>query len=235
MVTSRLGAAVVMGPIGCAHQGVGVDGTAEWRPAYDFWFWPGLDDAGVDVHRAMFGSWFGGGAGAELPRFRPVVDAATAGRLDHGLAAPLGRLSLIVVLDQFTRGLFAGTPEAYASDPAVLQVTETGLRNGHYDALTRPWERLPFALPLAHAEGPGHFDRLDRVVVLAEAVAHEAPPRLRPLYEHSANQARGHREVIAKFGRYPHCNAVLGTISTEDEAAYVAKGDFVHNRQPPPG
>src|SRR5215217_3406755 len=89
----------------------------DWRTVYDFWFPPGLDDADPEAHRRMFGRWFGGGANAELPPFAPVVEAARAGCLGHWLATPLGRLALIVVLDQFPRGLFAGTPAAYASDP----------------------------------------------------------------------------------------------------------------------
>jgi uncharacterized protein (DUF924 family) len=146
----------------------------------------------------------------------------------------LGRLSLIVVLDQFPRGLFAGAPEAYASDPAALRAAaEEGLRNGHYDALTRPWETIFFALPLAHAEGPDHRERLERVVALAERVALEAPSRLRPLYRFSADQARGHLEVISRFGRFPHRNRILGRVSTPEEEAYLAKGDFVHTRPPP--
>ena len=210
-----------------------MDGDPDWRPVYDFWFPPGLDDADPETHRRMFVWWFGGGANAELPPFAPVLEAAKAGRLDRWLATPLGRLSLIVVLDQFPRGLFAGAPEAYAFDPAALSVAEEGLRNGHYDALTRPWETMFFALPLAHAEGPDHRERLERVVALAERVALEAPSRLRPLYRFSADQARGHLEVISRFGRFPHRNRILGRVSTPQEEAYLARGDFVHTRQPP--
>src|SRR5919206_1449348 len=99
----------------------------DWRIVYDFWFPPGLDDADLETHRQMFLWWFRGGANPELPRFAPVLEAARAGRLDDWLAIPLGRLSLIIVLDQFSRGLFAGTPEAYASDPDALRIAEEGL------------------------------------------------------------------------------------------------------------
>jgi uncharacterized protein (DUF924 family) len=207
----------------------------DWRAVYDFWFPPGLDGADAETQRRMFEWWFGGGANAALPRLAPVLEDAKAGRLDHWRATPLGRVSLLVVLDQFPRGLFAGTPEAYASDPDALRVAEEGLRNGHYDALSKPWEKTLFLLPLGHAEGPGHRERLERAVVLAEAIAREAPEHLRPLYEFSAGQARGHRDVIARFGRFPHRNPVLGRPSTPEEAAYVAKGDFVHRRRPPRG
>jgi uncharacterized protein (DUF924 family) len=207
----------------------------DWRTVYDFWFPPGLDDADPETHGRMFGWWFGGGASAELPPFAPLIEAVKAGRLDHWLATPLGRLSLIVVLDQFPRGLFAGTPAAYASDLDALRIAEEGLRNGHYDALTRPWEKTFFFMPLAHTEGPDHRERLARVAAMAERIVFEAPRRLQPLYRFSAGQARGHLEVISRFGRFPHRNPVLGRISTPEEAAYLEKGDFVHARRPPHG
>lgn len=205
----------------------------DWQTVYDFWFPPGLDDADPETHGRMFGWWFGGGANTGLPPFAAVVEAATAGRLDHWRATPSGRLSLIVVLDQFPRGLFAGTPAAYASDPDALRIAEEGLRNGHYDALTRPWEKTFFFMPLGHTEGPAHLERLERVVAMAETIAREAPRRLQPLYQHSTNQARGHLDVIARFGRFPHRNPILGRVSTPEEVAYLDKGDFVHMRRPP--
>ena len=207
----------------------------DWRTVHDFWFPPGLGDADAAAHGRMFARWFGGGANAELPPFAPVLAAARAGRLDRWPATPLGRLALVIVLDQIPRGLAAGTPDAYASDPAALRLAEEGLRDGDYAALARPWERTFLFLPLGHAEGPGHRERLERVVALADAVALETPEHLRPIYRFSAGQARGHLEVIARFGRYPHRNAILGRASTPDELAYLEKGDFVHQRRPPHG
>jgi uncharacterized protein (DUF924 family) len=143
-------------------------------------------------------------------------------------------LSLILVLDQFPRGLFAGTPAAYASDPDALAIAEEGLRNGHYEALTWPWEKTVLLMALGHAEGSDHRQRLERAAALAEVIAEEAPPHLRPLYRFSADQARAHLEVVARFGRFPHRNPILKRASTPEEAAYVEKGDFVHLRRPPP-
>ncbi len=192
---------------------------ADWRTVYDFWFPPGLDDADPETHRRMFLWWFGGGSSPELPQFAPLVQAARTGRLDHWLFEPLGRLSLIVVLDQFPRGLFAGTPEAYVSDPDALRIAEEGLRNGHYDALAWPWEKTFFLMPLGHAEGPGHRERLERVVGLTERIAFEAPECLQPLYRHSVSQACGHLKIISRFGRFPHRNAILGRAPRPEELA----------------
>jgi len=67
--------------------------------------------------------------------------------------------------------------------------------------------------------------------VLAEGLIESGPPELRRILEHSASQARGHRDVIARFGRHPHRNAVLGRTSTPEELAYIARGDFVRLRR----
>jgi uncharacterized protein (DUF924 family) len=207
--------------------------VGDWRAVYDFWFWPSLDDADLDIHRQAFGWWFGGGANPELQRFAPLVEAAEAGRLDHWLAAAFGRLSLVIVLDQFRRGLFAGTPSAYACDAEALRIAEEGLRNGHYDTLTRPWEKTFFFMPLGHAEGPNHLERLKRVVAMAERISDATPQRLQPIYQFSASQARGNLEVISRFGRFPHRNAILGRASTPEEIEFLESGDFVHMRRPP--
>lgn len=209
------------------------EAVEDWRPVHDFWFAPGLDDADLDTLRRRVEWWMGGGANAALPRFARVLAAARAGRLEHWKATPLGRLSLIVVLDQFPRGLSAGTPDAYASDFVALRIAEEGLRNGHHAALTQPWEKMFAVLPLVHAEGPCHLQRQEFVVALAERIARDSPEHLRPLYEFSANQARGHREVIRRFGRFPHRNPILGRHSTPEEEAYLATGDFVHTRRMP--
>jgi len=203
------------------------------KQVYDFWFPSGLENANRETFRRQAEWWFAGGANAELPPFTHTLMAARLGRLDHWLATPRGRLALIIVLDQFPRGLFAGKAEAYASDPQALRIAEEGLWNGHYDALTQPWEKTFFFLPLAHAEGPGHLHRLDRAVALAENVLLDAPERFRMYYQFSLSQARANRDLIARFGRYPHRNDILGRASTPEEVEYVKTGNFVHLRRPP--
>jgi len=202
------------------------------KQVYDFWFPPGLENAAPETFRRRIEWWFAGGANAELPPFTHTLMAAKLGRLDHWLATPRGRLALIIVLDQFSRGLFAGKAEAYATDPLALRIAEEGLRNGHYDALTQPWEKTFFFLPLAHAEGPDHLQRLDRVVTLAENVTLDAPERFRMYYQFSLSQARANRDLIVRFGRFPHRNDILGRASTLEEAEYVKTGNFVHMRRP---
>ena len=207
--------------------------SQDWQRVYEFWFPPGLDAADLQTHWRMLEWWMRGGANAELPPFLPVVEAAKRRSLDHWLGTSRGRLSLIIVVDQFPRGLFAGTPAAFSLDAYALQIAEEGLRDGQYEALENPWEKFFFLLPLAHAEGTDHLERMKRAVTMGELIAAEAPPHLQPLYEFSLTQARGHLEVISRFGRYPHRNSILGRASTPEEVAYLSKGDFVHTRQLP--
>jgi len=175
--------------------------------------------------------WFAGGSDAEiLRRFRPLHERAVRGALDGWSRAARSRLALILVFDQFSRTLHRGSADAFAQDARAQALTLEGLENGHCASLGSAWEKTFFFLPLGHSEELAHQQR---AVSLAEALAREATPAERPLLEHSASQARGHRDVIARFGRHPHRNAVLGRESTPEELAYLAKGDLVHQRRPP--
>ncbi len=205
----------------------------DWRSVYDFWFPVDLSKADLTAHWQMLTWWMRGGANAELSRFASLTQAAKAGQLTSWLDTPRGRLSLIIALDQFPRGLYAGTPEAYSSDQETLRIVEVGFRNGHYDALTDPYERFFYFLPLAHAEGPDHLERMGRIVAASERAVDEAPEHLKPIWQFSLGQAQANFEVIARFGRFPHRNPILGRASSPEELDYLAKGNFVHLRSPP--
>jgi uncharacterized protein (DUF924 family) len=192
-----------------------------------FWFPPGLD-ADEETHRQQFEWWFRGGADrAIVEQYRPVLEAACRGELDHWAEAARARLALIIVLDQFSRTVYRDTAQAFVQDPKAVGLTIEGLGRGHYVQLATVWEKTFFVLPLGHSE---QIALLERCVLLCEALVGEAPEHLRKIYEFSASQARGHRDVIARFGRHPHRNALFGRTSTEDELAYLASGELVHRR-----
>jgi uncharacterized protein (DUF924 family) len=214
----------------------GVGMQVGWREVYDFWFPDELRQGRLGYHLRMSDWWMKGGASPELPPFAPCLEAAAGGELDFWAGEPLGRLALIVVLDQFPRGLFADTRRAYAQDAEALRLCREGLANGHYAALRYPWEQFFFTLPIIHAEGPDHLERLQWLVERLEEgipVAAQSWPELGPLFDFSLSQARANVEVIGAFGRFPHRNAILGRQSTPEELAYVAEGDFVHLRRRP--
>ena len=195
-----------------------------------FWFPQGLR---AD-HATMVGQfewWFRGGAdSAIIERFAPLSARAARGELDAWAQAPRSRLALIIVLDQFSRSLHRDTARAFAQDPRALALALEGIEIGHYAALDTPWQKTFFLLPLGHSEELKH---LERAVKLAGELVEQAPPELRKVLEHSASQARGHRDVIARFGRHPHRNAVLGRPSTPAELDYLASGQLVHMRPVP--
>jgi len=195
-----------------------------------FWF-PELSNADHARMIRQFEWWFHGGADSGITdRFPLVLDRATRGELDDWSQSPRSRLALIIVLDQFSRSLHRDTARAFAQDEKALTLALEGMEIGHYDALATPWEKTFFLLPLEHSERLSH---LERTVELAEQLVEQAAPQFRRILEHSASQARGHRDVIARFGRHPHRNAVLGRQSTPDEADYLASGQLVHTRTPP--
>jgi uncharacterized protein (DUF924 family) len=207
--------------------------TENWRVVYDFWFPPGLDEAGFDHHRRMTDWWFQGGANATLAPFAGVVAKAKSGDLDSWTDEARGRLALIIVLDQFPRGLFAGTPAAYAFDLMALKIAKEGMENGDFDDLTGLWEKTFFLLPLIHAEGPGHVERIRRNIAITDKITDDVPAELLPFHQFLISVAHGQLEVISRFGRFPHRNAVLGRPSTPDEQAYMNSNKPDHTRHAP--
>ena len=143
-------------------------------------------------------------------RFGTLVAAARRGELDGWAASPRGRLALILVLDQFPRHVFRGKAEAFASDGQAQALTRDGIETGMDEALTLV-ERQFFYLPLMHAE--------DREVQ-AESV--ERYTALRNEMDGVLGFAVEHRDLVERFGRFPHRNTVLGRESTEAETDYLA-------------
>ncbi len=170
--------------------------------------------------------WFRSGADPEIiEHFAPLLKRAIWGELDAWSLQPQSRLALIIILDQFSRSLYRGTPQAFAQDSKACALTLEGINIGHYAALKTPWEKTFFFLPLGHSEA---IENLDLAVKLAEDLVSEALIEHRSLLEFSASQARRHREIIYKFGRHPHRNEILGRKSTFEELEYLLGGKLVH-------
>lgn len=182
-----------------------------------YWFGP-LDEAGFaqpEYHRL----WFGAGADtdAELrQRFGPLVTRALAGDLDHWAADDAGLVALVLLLDQFTRNIFRGTPQAFAGDGQAVALALAAIA-AHRHVTLPAIHQVFLYLPLEHSED---LALQDQCVHLFTALASAAGAgRIGDF----ARYAAAHRDVIARFGRFPHRNAVLGRTSTGEELAYLEK------------
>ena len=153
--------------------------------------------------------------------FGGVMQEVLAGKLDAEAHAPLGRLALIIVLDQFMRNAHRGTPKSFAGDDKALQLALDGVAHGHdTDESIPSVARIFFYLPLEHAE---NLAMQNHSVVAFEQLAHESDPANRTFFDNTLDYARRHREVIERYGRFPHRNAILGRESTPEEKAYLAQ------------
>lgn len=184
-----------------------------------FWFGP-LDADGFCIEdRDRL--WFRGGRETDRrirEQFAVYVEQALTGALDNRAATPRGRLALIILLDQFTRNIHRGSAAAFSGDEHALRLARDGVEQGQ-DRQLAPIERTFFYLPFEHAE---ELDTQNRSVALFRALQTELPQRLRPKVRSALEHAIQHRDIIARFGRFPHRNRVLGRPSTPAENDYLA-------------
>lgn len=196
-----------------------------------FWFGdaPGTD---LEISKAKYGFWFAKNAEVDaqiVSRFGPLIEGAATGSLDAWKETPHGHLALVILLDQFTRNAFRGDPKTFAYDPAALRFAKEAIASGA-DAGVRPIQRVFFYMPLMHSESLEDQElaiQLFEALAAAQAAAAEAaggdPAAERGVYGGFAHYGRLHRDIIARFGRFPHRNAVLGRASTEEEAVFLAQ------------
>jgi uncharacterized protein (DUF924 family) len=171
----------------------GRPGTPEFGRARDFWF---RKDPAFD---------------AELrTRFGTVIEAGLAGGLEDW-PSPRGTLARVVLLDQFTRNSFRDTPRAFAGDAQALAIAAQAIARGDDDALAAV-ERWFLYMPFQHAESLGAQERSVELFRRLRDEAGLADPL--PF-------AEKHAEVIRRFGRFPHRNAILGRASTPEEIEFL--------------
>ncbi|MCG8588330.1 MAG: DUF924 domain-containing protein [Proteobacteria bacterium] len=196
------------------------DGTTP-REVLDFWFADALDTPAA--------------AGARVPVWfdvDPDFDAAVRARFAdlHAAAAHRslpayerssdGLLALVILLDQLSRNLYRGESRAFATDGLALGLARGAIADG-VDRERHPLEQMFLWLPFEHSES---LDDQERSVAGVEALAVRVEPEWQPLFASFARYAREHRDLVARFGRFPHRNRVLGRESTPDERAFLAGG-----------
>jgi len=149
--------------------------------------------------------------------FGALHERAAKGELDEWRRTPDGRLALIIVLDQLSRNIYRGTVRAFAQDARALSIVEEALSEGD-DRAFNPLARTLLYLPLMHHE---NLELLDRCVQLYGAAHADAPAVPRTVLSVELASARRHREIVSRFGRYPHRNRILGRESTPEELRFL--------------
>ena len=144
-------------------------------------------------------------------RFLSTYEAAARGDLNEWELDPEGALAVILLLDQFPRNMFRGKRETYTADPVALMAADRAIERG-FDIQVAPDFRRFFYLPFMHSES---LADQERSVALNEALG-----------EDSTKWARHHHEIVARFGRFPHRNAILGRETTPEEEAFLRESEF---------
>lgn len=173
------------------------------RRVLDFWFAPGADAKWFE-HSAAFDR-------AVREALAEDHERAAAGTYDGWAETPRGALALVLLLDQVPRNLFRDDPRAFACDARALGVTRHALARGFDRRLRSQAQRMFLYLPLEHSEDLADQERCCRLMAALDENADWA------------EWAEKHREVIARFGRFPHRNAALGRTSSEAERAFLAR------------
>lgn len=149
--------------------------------------------------------------------FGHQVRQALWGQLDDWAGQPRGRLALIILLDQFTRSIYRGSEDAFSGDAQAELLCREGLKKGHDTALEGS-EKLFFLMPLEHAED---IHAQDLCVSQLENLLAEVATEQRHQVDNALDFAHEHRNLIVRFGRFPHRNKILGRSSTPEELAYL--------------
>lgn len=181
-----------------ADQGLAPDW---WRPLLGYWFgtltrtdWFGKSD---DLDRAL------------AARFAGTYQAVSAAPLANLLSSASEAIASVVALDQIPRNIFRGTPRAFETDAKARDLTRAAIAAGH-DRSLGLHERLFLYLPLEHSEDMADQEEaVDLISALGDA--------------EYTRYAIAHRAIIARFGRFPHRNAILGRISTPEEIAFLSE------------
>ena len=150
--------------------------------------------------------------GALSIRFKAALADARNGVFDHWAETPRGALGLVILLDQFSRNIHRGSPLAFAADRRALMLSKAVVARG-FDHRFPPPLAMWFYMPFEHAED---LDAQMRCVALFTT---RGPSEM-------VYWAAVHRDIIARFGRFPHRNAILGRKSRPEELAFLAAGGF---------
>jgi uncharacterized protein (DUF924 family) len=177
----------------------------------EFWFGP-PDDPGHGLPRP---AWFRKDPAFDRQvreQFGATIEAALVGRLQSWATEPLSALAQVIVLDQFTRNAFRDTARAFAGDQRALAAARALVDSGQDRGLSGVQRQFVY-MPFEHAED---LAAQEQALSLFARLG-EDEPALADLLR----WAKAHHDIVARFGRFPHRNALLGRASTPDEEAFL--------------
>ncbi len=185
---------------------------------HEFWFGTDPDDQSVAAGKSSL--WWSKNSEVDTEiarRFADLIDLAAAGGLSDWEASPQGLLALILLTDQFPRNAYRQTARSFVYDAHARRWCHQAIRRG-IPAQLRPVERVFLLLPLEHAE---NLEDQERCVTEMRAMAAAVPANFAATASGYVDYAIRHRDIIARFGRFPHRNAILGRRSTPEEIAFL--------------
>jgi uncharacterized protein (DUF924 family) len=186
----------------------------------DFWLGSNPDDGAVAKERSDL--WWSKNEATDdeiRRRFEIYLIMAVSEQLKDWLTTPLGRLALIILTDQFPRTIYRNTAQAFSCDEKALAWCIEGLEQ-KVDRELRPIERVFFYLPLEHAE---YLEHQALSVKYFGELASTINSEQKALFDGYLDYAVRHRQIIERFGRFPHRNKVLGRESTPEELAFLSE------------
>lgn len=144
-------------------------------------------------------------------RYEPLWQQAADGKLDHWTESAEGALAMVILLDQIPLNIYRGKAQSFATEAKARDIARGAIEKGWDDALTDEQKAFLY-MPFMHSEA---LEDQDRSVALYEAAG----------LEYNLKFAHHHRELIRRFGRFPHRNALLDRESTAAEQAYLASDE----------
>jgi uncharacterized protein (DUF924 family) len=193
--------------------------TAPWQPLLEWWF--GKAEAPNEVAADKGRLWFGKRDSQDLEaqtRFGDWVEQALAGGLTDWAQRPEGWLALVLLLDQLPRMIYRDTPQSFSGDSRAQALAAQGIA-ADFDRQLRPIQRVFIYLVFEHCENLAvQNEAVSRFIDLVA----QQPEADRAVFADNLDYAERHRAVIARFGRFPHRNAVLGRASTAEELAFLS-------------
>ncbi|AVX11578.1 DUF924 domain-containing protein [Stutzerimonas stutzeri] len=191
---------------------------APWQDLLHWWFGQGTSASEIAAEKQRL--WFGYRPEQDAEareRFGALVEQALNGELEDWAELPEGWLALVLLLDQLPRMIHRDTPRAFAGDERAQQLVRDGLAHGG-DMLLSPIQRVFIYLVLEHAE---NLAVQDLAVAHFTALRDIAAEHEQALFRDFLDYAERHREVISRFGRFPHRNAILGRDSSDAEQSFL--------------